>query len=99
MLGGSGISFYFPSPHPFLSPQVMATSKQKQFACDVVVFSNLKAYFGDSQVDDVVKGLTKMDIQLKVLVLVGHHFRRIRRIKVTHIVNWNERAIHGSLNS
>ena len=49
----------------------METSKQKQFACDVVLFSNLKAHFGDDQIDDVVKGLTKMDVQLKVLLTLS----------------------------
>lgn len=47
--------------------EVQNTSKAKQFHCDVVVFSNLKAHFGDSQLDDVVKGMTKMDIELKVI--------------------------------
>lgn len=47
--------------------EVQQTSKAKQFHCDVVVFSNLKAHFGESQLDDVVKGLTKMDVELKVI--------------------------------
>ena len=47
--------------------KVRETSKAKQFQCDVVVFSNLKASFGDSQLDVVVKGLSKMDVELKVI--------------------------------
>ena len=74
------------------------TSKAKQFHCDVVVFSNLKAHFGESQLDDVVKGLTKMDVELKVGVTVDKNVvGKISRTVVVHDGISNSVADYNSL--